>query len=439
MISGEYLSKCPRGKFPKLQRIFNKKISPYLLLSLLFIGLVVPLITKSELNTYDARDEKSYHYPTVLALLEQFPNFDLVNFSSATTPLYHIVLALPSLIFGSDIVLLRLLNSMISLCCLLASYGYLSKRGTKLKAFYFSIFLLLSPYFMGPAVRLSTDNMALLFLLLSISAMDVGLPNLLNFLRVNILILCTILTRQIYTWLIGVYLLFYLLRKDKLKLQYIAQVVLPTLLPMVGLAYFLFIWGGLTSPIFSARHTSLGINWDVPVFIVSLVGLYGVFFGLWLFIIFKKNQVQPFHLALLSGCAIAYLLLHPVSNQYPVIDPSLGDRGGALWLIASHLPNFLSSSIVFWILFPMGLSCLFMMVRYLASRREYLLILCFILWLIANMSNIRTYQKYYEPFLVFWMGYVLVSVKTEGEKYAWVGPVVLIVGFAGIAITRYFI
>jgi len=153
---------------------------------------------------------------------------------------------------------------------------------------------------------------------------------------------------------------------------------------------------------------------------------------------YKRNQGQFFPLALLMGFAIGYLLLHPVYNLYLVIDESFGDRGGALWLIVSRLPNFLDSSIVFWVLFPIGLACLYIMALHLASRHEYLMIICFSLWLVANMANVRTYQKYYDPFILFSMGYVMVTLKTEGEKYYWVGPVLLLVGFIGTTIVRFF-
>ena len=131
-------------------------------------------------------------------------------------------------------------------------------------------------------------------------------------------------------------------------------------------------------------------------------------------------------------------MLYPVSNEYPVIDESLGERGGAWWLIISRLPNFLSSSIVFWCLFPIGLACLYIMARYLALRHEYLMIVCFSLWLVSNMVNVRTYQKYYEPFILFSVGYVMVTVKTEGEKHYWIGPVILLVVSIGITIVRFF-
>ncbi len=79
------------------------------------------------------------------------------------------------------------------------------------------------------------------------------------------------------------------------------------------------------------------------------------------------------------------------------------------------------------------------MARYLVSRNEYLLMIVLTFWMAANVTNKDTYQKYYEPFLLFFMGYVMVAVETKGEKYSWIGPVILAAGYVGIAIMRFFL
>lgn len=421
---------------PESQSFLHNKILPYIVLALIFLILVVPLIHKPEIDIYDARDEDSFHFPTVRDFWDDFPAFDLTNYRSATTPLYHIVLALAAQILGLAVVPLRLISAVISLICLLFFYRYLSTRGDNLAALVFAALLLFSPYFIGPAIRLSTDNAALLLAILTIYTMDTMPPITRNFWLTNFLTLVTVLTRQIYAWLLGVYAIFHLWR-SKLRGPKLLRMILPMLLPGGGLAYFVFLWKGLTPPLF-AGHFSYGLNWDVPVYIVSLIGFYALFFSPWLLKIYRHNQ-GLFPIILSMAIAVAYLLLHPVSNAYPVADGSIFYRGGALWLIASRLPNIFSSALLFWILFPLGLACLVVMARYLASRQEYLVMICLALWLAANMTNKDTYQKYYEPFLLFFIGYVVVTIKLEREKYAWIGPLILLAGFMGVAATRFFL
>lgn len=416
----------------------KNRFSIYILISILFFGLAAPLVLKSTIDVFDEADESFYHYPTILNFKDQFPNLDLKNYNSATTPLYHITLAVSAFIFGSDIVQLRFVNLAISLACLMVIYGSLSKRGKIYKGLFFTALIMLSPYFIGPAIRLSTDNMALLFVLLAIFTMDASVFSTKQSIVTNILILFTVLTRQVYAWLIGAYLLINLQKnKSKQSISNWIQVILPTVIPISGLIYFIFLWKGLTPPNF-AVHTAQNLNWDAPIFIVSLFGLYSGFFIFWLFKIYKETQSKYLHLALLVGFGIAGLLFHPVSNEYPVLDRSLGDRGGSLWLIASRLPNFLSSSIVYWLLFPIGLVFLYIMAQYLVKKQNFLIIICFSLWLLTSVINTSTYQKYYEPFILFSIGYALIPVDMDEKWFYWIGPAVLLIGFIGIALVRFF-
>jgi hypothetical protein len=434
MENGEEVSGISTSK---LQPRFKERMLPHIALALIFLVLVVPLALKSEIDIYDARDEESFHYPTIRDFWDDFPSIDLANYRSATTPLYHIILALGARVMGLNVIPLRLFSALFSLGCLLVFYTYLSKRGDRLKAFFFTALLLFSPYFIGPAIRLSTDNAGLLLALLAIYAMEFSAPTTRNFVLTNVLILAAVWVRQIYVWLLGAYVLFNLRRTEfALEGKTLIRLIWPTLIPIVGLAYFVFLWKGLTPPPF-AGHFSYGLNWDVPVFLVSLVGFYGLFFSPWLLQLYRRKPgLLPFIVLMIF--AAGYLLLHPVSNEYPLVDGSIFYRGGALWLIASRLPNFIGSALLFWVLFPLGLAFLYLMARYLASRREHLIMICFALWLTANITNKDTYQKYYEPLLFFFMGYVLVTIETKGEKYAWIGPMLLMAGFMGIAVTRFF-
>ena len=434
MHVNEYFKRNLRKNFSWISPYYKNEILPYILLSLAFFVLVFPLVLRPEIDVYDARDEAWFHYPTTLTFINQFPNLDLINYRSATTPLYHIILTLSAFMFGSGIIQLRFINSVISLACLLVVYGHLSKRGGRLKGLLFAVIFMLSPYFIGPAIRLSTDNAALLFAFLSILTMDTNISSTKHSPLTNILILFTILTRQIYAWLIGAYLLLNLQRRDDKRLVNLLKTVLPIFIPVTGLAFFLFLWKGLAPPYF-ARHSERTLNWDVPVYIVSLVGLYGSFFCLWYLRLYRQNRGKAIYIITLVVLSIGYLLLHPVSNEYYGTEYH-ETRGGALWLVAMYLPTLFSSSIVYWVLFPIGLLYLYVITQHLALKQDYLMIICFSLWLIANMASTRTYQKYYEPFLLFLLGYSTVILNTE-RWYYWGGPIILLVGFVGIALLRF--
>lgn len=410
----------------------NSKVAPYIAISFIFCILTFSLIIKPEIDIYDDADEKRFHYPTILMFMDQFPNLDLVNYYSATTPLYHIILALSGLIVGPSIVRLRLINASISLVCLLTIYWYFSTRGGRAKGIVLSLIFLLSPYYIGPAIRLSTDNAALLFAVVSIFTMERDVFSFGNSIVTNLLILLTVATRQLYAWLIGAFLLFHLQKHcHDLFTKKRIKTVLPIFIPVSGLAFFIDLWHGLTPPSF-IRHTAWRSNLDAPVYMISLVGLYCNFFCLWLVKSFREARREICFAGALIVMGLGYLLLHPISNEYDRIT-----RGGSLWLASTHLPTILSSSVVFWILFPLGLVYLHLMLRTLVRRKEYLIIMCFFLWLMANMSSHKTMQKYYEPFTLFFIGYTVAPLRTE-RFVDWIGPILLIMGLLGVAILRFY-
>ena len=179
---------------------------------LVFLLLTMPLVADRRLDVYDDRDERYFHYPTTLAFVEQFPQLNLADYRSASTPLYYVLLAPLTFVVGSGVVPLRAANAAMGLACLLAVYAILARRGGALRALLFSAIFMMSPYFLGPAIRLSTDNLSLLFALLALAMTgrqrrEDKATGCTRGLSANVLILLSILTRQIYAWLVGVYAL----------------------------------------------------------------------------------------------------------------------------------------------------------------------------------------------------------------------------------------
>ena len=416
---------------------FNRHSVPwaYIFLTFVLLAFAVPFIMHPDLHTSDARDERSFHYPTVLFFLERFPQLDLVHYRSATTPLYHILLALSSFIVSDDIIPLRFVNLLFSLAVILLVYLYFTNRGAGIRlALYFTSLLMLSTYFIGPATRLLTDNLALFFALLAIYLLDtphgIRKPWLICF-----VILCAIWTRQNYAWLIGSYLIICALRtwpvfglhnellqngSLRMRSRRFLAASLPASVPTLGLGLFLVLWGGLTPPRVGVHaaigENAEGLNVDAPVFIMALVGFYGLFFSAWLFRIYQSQHRNLLPVLVVIALSAGVLLLHPVSNEYPIVDKSLGDRGGVLWALAARTPQIFSTAALFWFLLPLGLLSFYTLGRYLLARRDYVVPVNFALWSLAMMISSRTYQKYYEPFILFIFGYGIVSIHLPPKK-----------------------
>jgi hypothetical protein len=128
---------------------------------------------------------------------------------------------------------------------------------------------------------------------------------------------------------------------------------------------------------------------------------------------------------------VAGLLLHPVAHQ-----PDALDSGGMLFMDANFVPSLASTSVVYWLLFPLGLVYLYILARCLAQGQDTAILVSFFLWLAANTIQQRVYQKYYEGFLIFFLAYALITVKSRGWLH-WLGPTALSLALAGSSIVYF--
>ncbi len=407
----------------------------YLLLSLLFLLFTTPLIWL-EISTvhYEAYDEDVYHLRAIRQFSEEFPHFDLVNYKLAMTPLYHIMMVFMMKIFGLDLIGLRLFNLLIGLACLLVLYNYLSRGWSHKKALLTAICIMLSPYFIGPSVRLSTDNMGFLFALLALMQVDNRLLNgrTLNYFLASIFIMVTVLTRHIYVWLAGagIYSAFCHHYDQRLKSKLLISIFF--LIPILTLVPFFLIWGDITPPNFADKHkTTTLINLNVIVYAISVCGFFGSFFFFWFIRFFRDGNGRYSHIIIIYVVSGLLLFIHPVVSA---IEQGTGD--GFLWKASVLFPSLNKSSVVFWVLFPLGLCYIYAIFLNRRSNSDYFILIVMVLWLIVNSLSALTWHKYYEPFFLFFICYSIRNLDNE-PKYYWIGPIVLIFFFLGVDIHRY--
>src|SRR5947209_8471211 len=86
---------------------------PILIVLLIFAGVTLPGMFGSALFT-ENYDEVKYHLPAIAHFAASLPRLDLSRYSSATTPLYHIVFGF-LLRMGCGLSTLRLINFAISI------------------------------------------------------------------------------------------------------------------------------------------------------------------------------------------------------------------------------------------------------------------------------------------------------------------------------------
>jgi len=402
----------------------------YVALSVVFFIVTVPLVFKENINTFDALDERNYHYPAILNFADTFPNLDLQNYKSATTPLYHLVMMSVLKLTNLGLNGLRLLSSLFSLACVLVVFRYLaSKFANGNKALLLTLLFLLSTYFLGATIRLETDNLALLFVFLTIIVLDTQPLSLTRFLGAAVTATLAVLTRQIHLWLVGLGGFITLFQWNApLGRRLVGAAVM--LLPALMLLPFLLLWRGLSPVTFNDSHQANFINIDNFAYGISVLGALAFAFCPWYWRIYKENRPNPLILAGVAALALIYLLVFPVGAQ--------GRLDGSVWKFAELLPNIGGVSILFWVIFPLGMVLYALTVIDGLRHKDLLLPVAAALWLVANLASAIGYQKYFEP---FWLFYIAVSIKriTDEKRYYWILPVLLILAFIAFDIGRFYL
>jgi hypothetical protein len=115
-----------------------------------------------------------------------------------------------------------------------------------------------------------------------------------------------------------------------------------------------------------------------------------------------------------------------------------GTWGGTLWRISMKTPELLSVSLPFWIFFPIGLIIIYIIVRKEIIKKYFFISIILILWIIANLPNKLVFERYYQPFILFILGYSFLDSKNKPLFY-WYGPLILLGLFLGVDIIRYII
>lgn len=391
------------------------------------LAAVLPWLSgllRSDLDIYDQRDETLFHLPTVRAFAAGLPLPDLSDYPSATGPLYHLLLA-PLALLSDELLPLRLATLALS-AAMIALAGALLARSTVAPIGGLALALAplaLSPYVIGPAVRLSTDNAALLWVVACLLVLD-GRPEPggRRLLLAAALATAAVLTRQVHGWLVLV-LAVAAWRSGETLASGLPRLLLAAL-PAFGLAPLVLLWGGLAPPSF-AEHQG-GLPAHVALTELALIGAFSLAWAPWL-----RGHLRPG--AALAGAGLPVLLI--LVDPMPFVEDPLR-YGGSLWRLASRLPDLGGTNPAILLLAPWGGAALSGWLRRARRQGDRLAALALPAFLLANLASARAYQKYYEPFLLL----VVAWIATRGEQpraWAWGLPAALALAWWLVAVGRF--
>jgi 4-amino-4-deoxy-L-arabinose transferase-like glycosyltransferase len=408
-----------------------------------FAALAVPFVLTAALlgnlsqalHTFHGSDEWIYHLPVVRSFAQQLPLPDFSSYNSATTPLFHWVFAVIASLTGAETPALRAFNVLISFATVAMVFLLLSEdRGWRRRdAFLAAAAFGLSPYFFGASFLVLTDNLAWLFvvvamwmLLRAVSAPQAAAPWLLSCAAIG----CALLTRQTHVWLVFVLVATLAVASiDMRKRVSVLAVLAVCLLPVAALVV---VWGGPVPPPFQSGGASQivhdpgsRVNVKALIFLVSLIGLYGVALRPALMQGLGRPRIAAATAAVASsGCVL--LAAYPIQRV-------VGSDDGFLWLISSHLPSVAGTSLLFWLLLPAGIAV--MVAAWIEGRTSLTTIGLGSTFVVAAVSTGFVFQKYFDPLVPL----LLTLGRPEGEplrRTDVTGYVLVVLGGAGYAVLQ---
>ncbi len=428
------------------------------MLCLLFCVLIWPVVFSAQGRLGDAApdvnyptsemgDQRKYHEPTILVFAEQWPRVDLVNYPSATSPGYHLVLAVVARYISHDLVVLQFAGSLLSFGLLLVVWRYSARHAGPWQAVALVLPLVASSYMIGSGIWLVTDNAGLLFVCLALGGAVMIQPTAMRTARWGLYAMCAAGIRQIHVWVAAPVILAALLGsplsryaprhlraslKQTLTMPVLFATLPVLLLPLIMVGLFIWVWGGLTPPAYAGLH-STGLAPVSSLVALALVGSLGIFFlpafcPKWTDILSVDRS-----LVVTVGLAIAVSLTIPTS-----FDISGGRWGGAIWELARRMPTVADRSIVFPPL--AGLGALVLVHAWRAAcragraREAIVLLLSLLGWILAESANTQSGQRYFEPIILVglaWLAALSVSPSQETTLFRpahrrwWLGPAAL--------------
>jgi len=397
------------------------------LLSLPLLVMVVALDgLRDTYPTYHGADEAEFHLPVIVEFTRTFPRAAIDDYYLATTPLFHLVAAAVGAVLSDALPVLRLINVIAT--WLFAGTVFLTASrilGTDYwTAVLLALAVSLAPYIFGTAFILLTDNLAML---LAMAALFFALRHL-EGRDSDALVLAAlfaagaILTRQLYLWLLPVMLAAWALGQGRGSGRNPAGILALLALTVAPYGLLVVLWGGLNPPRFQSFH-----QWNPRAvgFLVACIGAYGGPFlaaamrapGWW-------RAFGPIRFALVLAVAtVATLLAAPL--HYVGADPSCAPNDatcyptdGYLWKLSAMVPTVAGSSLLFWVLVPLGYATLLYACRpaprsreapgaaprpsfvpaLLAAldRRAAMALVVFVTYAALSTANASPFQKYYD-------------------------------------------
>lgn len=419
----------------------------------IFWVAAIPLILWSGSIGRAAFDQLNFHEPAVRIFAHDWPALDLKNYLSATTPGYHVLLALVARYVSGATIALQLAGSIFTAALLVVLAWIGSERASWRIALATTLAVGASSYVFFPGVWMLPDNAGWLGVVGVFALALRRRVDAITFVGAAVLLVAVVLMRQIHIWTAGLIVVAAVLKPSAgdeagsrgssfdtpgRTAGRVALAIVAAVPAVLVLAYFRGLWQGLTPPLFQYQYLNAGtglgkLNLAAPALMLAMIGLYGPFFVAW----WGQGLVEAWRkrwgvvLAVLVGAMI--LLVVPPTTYSD--DQSLG-RWDGLWALSRHLPNIArhTSSLIL-ALGLVGTAALIGFGVRLPGRDAAIFLAGLAGYSATQAVAFQLWQRYHEPIVLIvlaWMAWRARVGERRWRKMEGLGPALLVVALAGV-------
>ena len=354
-----------------------------------------------------AYDSVAYHERVIREYIRTLPAVDATNPLTTTIPGYHVALAMIGRLISADATVLRLTNLAIGLLFLVAAARSFGRWAGARNGLLLAMPLAGCSYVLGASAWMLPDNLGWLLVtaFLTLNLRSRSFRSALA--RNTVLLLAAVACRQVNVWLWAIMIAAAASDgwdgmasgiTDRVRRASVAALAgIPAL---AVLAWFAFLWGGLTPPRFQADVT--GFNFATPAFLLFQFAALGAFFLPWLhrpILQFVKQRPK-----VAAATAVVALMVAAIPSTAP---GECWGRYAGWWRLFEALPVLNEhTTLPILLAAPFGAIALVASISTLSPRQRAVIGTAVLAFGAAMTCTYYAWQRYHEPFILLLLGYL---------------------------------
>jgi hypothetical protein len=385
-------------------------------------------------------DERSHHLPVITKFADELPRPNLRDYASATTPGYHLLMAVAKHVAGFEVFGLRLLTAIVTAATVAALAALTASLGDASDALLVVPPLMVNAYFVTAGARVLPDNLGWACVVLLLWSALAGPRDARRVVWAAVCGAANVLVRQSNLWTIPFVAIGAYLSDSEHTRTIRASVTRASIAagPGIGVALaFYFAWGGLVPPSFQSgaghgTHATAYGGWS-PAGLTLCLALTGLFGFPWLVVLWApaRHRLGKSALAMAGVVAFASLVL----ASLPESSARFPDRRSGIWQAVAVGPTLWNRSLLLVTLASVGGVVLMVGLAAVDGQRRRILlgaaIACFAC---AQVANPMAWPRYYEPMILIWLACIVSSRSRDSLRVPSVGPSALRFAAAAVAV-----